>query len=164
MSSRDRLHWPEARTQADTGPGSFASWLAGLSDESLALLEAIMRLHADAPTWAPWALPLIERIRAEGASAAPQPVPAIKARPLSEPRDFGDVLEATWPRADRDTREALRTIATALGVPVPEPEPERPLIPAPRAHNRPSGTDQEAPVQREPRPALRRSARSSPRS
>lgn len=132
MSSRVRVTWPEAHPQADTGPGSYAAWLASLSDESLALLEAINALRTG-KGFAPWAEPLLARLQAESEAAPARPNSrrpdtrsAEHRSKLNEATDFGDVLKMTWPGADWRTRDALRTIASALGVEVPEePHPMR---------------------------------------
>lgn len=130
MSSR--IHWPEARPEPDTGPGSYAAWLGRLSDEVLNLLDAVATLH-DGKPWAPWAEPLLASIKAEGEAVPVRPnchrpntCTADDRSKLHEAADFGEALKMTWPGADWRTRDALRTIASVLGVAVPEEEP-RPM-------------------------------------
>lgn len=129
MSSRSRIHWPEAHPEPDR---SYAAWIASLSDESLALLEAINALTAGKRS-APWAKPLLARINAEAKAVPdrtnrcrPNTRPVEVRSKLHEATDFGEVLKMTWPGADWQTRNALRTIASVLGVAVPEEEP-RPM-------------------------------------
>ena len=168
MSSRSRMHWPEAHPEPDTGPGSYAAWIASLSDGSLEILEAIQALH-DGERFPPWAEPLLARIKAEAEAVPVRPNPyRPNTRPvevrskLHEAADFGDVLKMTWPGADWQTRAALRTIATALGIPVPEDEPRpmrRTKLPSQvQEPGRPADRQPDRPVVKERTPLPRRPA------
>ena len=137
--------------------------LERLSDEQLRLLRALLRLappwswDEDDPRSAPtWALLLIRELLRAAAPVDPAPAPAAPAAPAPDPPlllspalrdaldgddldDFAVILPAAWPLASRDDREALATIARALGVeppaepapPVAADEPPPPVEPDP---------------------------------
>src|SRR5690606_9142859 len=98
--------------------------------ESLTLLGAVLTIGADAP----WARPILEKLRAE-AAAAPEPPAPVQNEPPDPTRveSFADALALLWPRSDWVTRRHLATIATALGIAVPAdalPVVEAPPVPA----------------------------------
>lgn len=119
------IRWP--------GPGRARhhddySWLSRVPDETFQLIGVMLSMcPPGASDFPPWAKALLERAKAEaeasGADVVAGRFSARRADPIEaiwHAEDLETALAEQWPRLTQDQREAMGTLARALGVPLPQ--------------------------------------------
>ena len=120
--------WPTRRNGGTARP-NVSPWFIRLPTDDLRVLSAVMKLGGGRVP--PWAEDLVARLR-DKPPATPDPGTPAPAAPnpdhlLRGSDDFAAAMAAAWPRAEPPTRDALRTVAAALGIEAPaDPPPEPP--------------------------------------
>lgn len=104
-----------------------AEWLRYVSDDDL---DVLMLIHAGAPA-TPETEALKRDIKARALSRMRQErqaVSALTSVSAEDSTDFATWLRQRWAQADATARHTLRTLATALGIPVPKEQQKRPAM------------------------------------